>query len=74
MDEFGTLNKSNTKERVETAKYYLSVAESYGVPCCWWDNGTNCGPEQGEGFGLLDRKNLEWFYPDIVKALTGSVK
>lgn len=74
MDEFGTLNKSNTKERVETAKYYLSVSESYGVPCCWWDNGTNCGPEQGEGFGLLDRKNLEWFYPEIVKALTSSVK
>lgn len=74
IDEFGSINKSNTKDRIEIAKYYLSVAEKYGVPCCWWDNGSNCSPDQGEGFGLLNRKTLEWFYPDLVKALTGSVK
>lgn len=74
MDEFGTINKSNTKERIEIAKYYLSVSESSGVPCCWWDNGSDCGPEQGEGFGLLNRKKTEWFFPEIVKALTSSVK
>ncbi|MBQ7980692.1 MAG: cellulase family glycosylhydrolase [Oscillospiraceae bacterium] len=74
MDEFGTINKSNTDERIEIAEYYLSVAEKYGVPCVWWDNGTNCSPKDGEGFGLLNRKTLKWYYPDIVKALVNAVK
>ncbi|MCH5192901.1 MAG: cellulase family glycosylhydrolase [Oscillospiraceae bacterium] len=74
LDEFGYINKSNTKERVEIIKYYLSVTEKYGIPCCWWDNGANCLPADGEGFAILDRRNLKWYYPDIVKALTESVK
>ena len=74
MDEFGTINKSNTDDRIEIAKYYLSVAEKYGVPCVWWDNGSNCGPKDGEGFGLLNRNTLKWNYPDLVKALTNAVK
>lgn len=74
MGEFGTINKSNTAERVEIAKYYLSVANKYGIPCCWWDNGTICSPSEGEGFGLLNRKTLEWYYPEIVKALIDPTK
>ena len=74
MDEFGTINKNNVEERIKIAEYYLSVAEKYGVPCVWWDNGTKCPPSDGEGFGLLDRKTLKWNYPDIVKALTNAVK
>lgn len=71
MGEFGTINKNNTSERVKIAKYYLSVAKKYGIPCCWWDNGTITYEEGNEGFGLLNRKTLEWYYPDIVKTLTG---
>ncbi len=74
MDEFGTINKSNTADRIEVAKYYLSVAEKYGVPCVWWDNGTNCGPKEGEGFGLLNRDTLKWNYPELVEALVNAVK
>ena len=74
MDEFGTINKSNTSDRIEVAKYYLSVSEKYGVPCVWWDNGLTCGPKDGEGFGLLDRKNIKWNYADLVKALVNAVK
>ncbi|MBQ2823120.1 MAG: cellulase family glycosylhydrolase [Oscillospiraceae bacterium] len=74
MGEFGTMNKDNTKERIEIAKYYVSVANKYGVPCIWWDNGTICKPSDGEGFGLLDRRNLKWFFEDIVKALVNTAK
>ncbi len=74
MDEFGTMNKSNTDERIKIAEYYLSVAEKYGVPCVWWDNGTICLPKDGEGFGLLNRSTLKWYYPDLVKALANAVK
>lgn len=72
MDEFGVTDKGNTAERVKIVKYYLSTAEKYGVPCVWWDNGaTGTG---GEKFGLLNRKTLEWNYPEIVKALMDSTK
>ncbi len=74
MDEFGTMNKNNVDERIKIAEYYLSVAEKYGIPCVWWDNGTNCLPKDGEGFGLLNRNTLKWNYPDLVKALTEAVK
>lgn len=74
MDEFGSLNKDNTSDRVELVKYYLSTAEKYGVPCCWWDNNTICPPSEGEGLGLLDRATLKWFYPEIVKAIMETVK
>lgn len=72
IDEFGSVNKSNTDDRIEIAKYYLSAAEKYGVVCCWWDNGAaNVG---SENFGLLNRQTLEWFWPELVKAIVDSVK
>ncbi len=74
MDEFGSINKNNTSDRVELVKYYLSTAEKYGVPCCWWDNNSDCQPEENEGFGLLDRATLKWFYPEIVKAIMETVE
>ncbi|MCH5349936.1 MAG: cellulase family glycosylhydrolase [Oscillospiraceae bacterium] len=67
MGEFGTTNKSNTKVRAEIAKYYVSTAASYGVPCCWWDNGLTT--TTGEGFAIFNRKTLKWYFADIVKAL-----
>lgn len=66
MDECGALNKSNTKERAEWAKYYLSVAKKYGVPCCLWDDGGD--------FKLLNRNNIEWYYPAIIQAIIDTVK
>ncbi len=74
MDEFGSINKSNTSERVKLVKYYLSTAEKYGVPCCWWDNGTISSPKEGEGFALLNRQTLKWYYPTIVDAIMDTVK
>jgi endoglucanase len=72
MGEFGTLNKSNTSDRAAIAKYYLSVANKYGIPCCWWDNGITTEAQGTEGFALLNRSTLEWFYPEIVKALVST--
>lgn len=72
MTEFGTMNKSNTSERVKIAEYYLSVANQYGIHCCWWDNGSIAQGEGVEGFALLNRKTLKWYYPELVKALVNS--
>lgn len=74
MGEFGTLNKSNTEERVKIAEYYVSTAKKHGVPCVWWDNGSTAQASGSEGFGLLDRQKVEWFYPEIVKALVNAAK
>lgn len=72
IGEFGSVNKNNTAGRVEIAEYYVSSAKKYGVPCIWWDNNAfNVG---SENFGLFNRKNLEWVYPEIVKALVDSAK
>jgi len=73
MDEFGSINKNNTDERIKIAEYYLSVAKKYGVPCVWWDNNGFGIGSGNEGFGLLDRKTLKWKYPDLVKALINAV-
>ncbi len=74
LGEFGTINKSNTAAREEQAKYYVEAAEKIGVPCIWWDNGTKCSPSEGEGFGLLDRRNMKWWYDSIVDTLIDAAK
>lgn len=74
MGEFGTLNKSNTDERVKVAEYYVSTAKKYGVPCVWWDNGSIDQGSGKEGFGLLNRTKVEWYYSEIVKALVNAAK
>jgi endoglucanase len=68
LGEFGAMDKNNnTKSRVAWAEYYVKKAKEIGVPCIWWDNGDFVG--DGELFGLLDRFNSTWKYPEMVKAL-----
>ena len=62
ITEFASLDKDNTKERVEWAKCYMEEANRYGIPCIWWD----C-----REFALLDRENKIWKFPEIVEVLTG---
>ena len=73
VGEFGCMNKMNDEERVECVTYYLSVAEQYGVPCIWWDNGAFVG--DGENFGLLDRELIpEWKFQSIIDAIMATAK
>ncbi|MCL2015987.1 MAG: glycoside hydrolase family 5 protein [Defluviitaleaceae bacterium] len=69
MGECGARNKGdNTADRTAWAKYYTATAKKYNVPCVWWDNGIFTGSEKTEIFGLMDRANVKWAYPDVVKA------
>lgn len=72
LGEFGAMDKDNTEARVLWAEYYIQKATEKGVPCIWWDNGAFEG--DGELFGLLDRRKLEWQYPEIVEALMSGLK
>ena len=68
MDEFGALNKSeNTQDRVNFTAWYVAAASARGITCFWWDN--HNFTNQGERFGLIDRRTCEWVYPDIVRAI-----
>ena len=70
IGEFGAMNKDNEAERVQWAEYYVGKAREYGIPCIWWDNGAFEG--DGENFGLLNRRELTFTYPDLLKALIES--
>lgn len=68
LGEFGAMNKNgNTAARVDWAEYYVSKAAEKGIPCIWWDNGAFEG--NGENFGLLNRFDCTWRYPEVVEAL-----
>jgi endoglucanase len=68
MDEFGALDKGgNTQARVNFTAYYVASASARGITCVWWDNHAFSG--SGEKFGLINRANLIWAYPDIVLAI-----
>lgn len=56
IDEMGVVYKDNPKARYEWARTYVSLAAQYGMPCCWWDNGTTTVGT--ESFGLIDRRKL----------------
>lgn len=70
IGEFGAMNKDNEQERVQWAEYYVGKAREYGIPCVWWDNNAFNG--NGENFGLFNRRELNFPYPDLLKALIDS--
>ncbi len=74
ITEYGSVSKNfpgseerNDAENVKWVNYYLNRARNSGIPCIWWDNGNYYG--SGERFGILDRRNLKWYVPDLVKAI-----
>ena len=67
MGEFGAMNKENEEARAQWAEFYVSYAKSKGIPCIWWDNGVFTG--DGELFGLINRNNNTFPYPNILAAL-----
>ena len=67
IGEFGALNKNNLQDRVDFAAYYTAAASIRNIPVVWWDNAAFNGT--GENFGLLQRANCTWPYPEIVDAM-----
>lgn len=74
MSEFGFINKNNADECAKAAKYFIRKANSYGIPCCWWDNGVTKASKNGESFGLIDRRTLKWTRSKVSKAVVSAAK
>nr|AGS53793.1 glycoside hydrolase family 5 [uncultured bacterium contig00039] len=70
IGEFGAMNKNNEATRAAWAQYYVGYARSKGIPCVWWDNGVTTG--SGELFGILNRNNNTWVYPQVVTAMVNA--
>ncbi len=72
IGEFGAMNKNNLKQRTDWANFYVKSAKAKGIPCIWWDNGVING--DGELFGLLDRINYTFYYPELVNAMMKGIQ
>lgn len=66
IGEFGATNKDNNADRILWAEGYCSKAASYGMSYFIWDNGATGVGE--ENFGVIDRKNLKLYFPDVFEA------
>ncbi|MBR1739254.1 MAG: glycoside hydrolase family 5 protein [Ruminococcus sp.] len=64
IGEYGSVNKDNIDDRVQCMTDYLTLAKQYGVPCIWWDNYARIG--NGENFGLLNRAEYDWYFPELI--------
>ncbi|MCL2638197.1 MAG: glycoside hydrolase family 5 protein [Oscillospiraceae bacterium] len=70
MGEMGCVNKDNPEDRIRWTQYYTSVAAAHGVPCVWWDNGIKeKSRADEESFGIMNRRDLDWWYPEIAQAM-----
>lgn len=61
IGEFGSVNKNNYAERTGYTEYYIDSAKKRGITCFMWDEGSK------KNFGMLNRNDLTWYFPDIVE-------
>ena len=71
ITEFGVMNKGNAEGRQQCIEDYLTAAKAINVPCVWWDNNAKSGP--GENFGLLNRREGGWYFPEVVEKIMSIV-
>lgn len=71
ITEFGVMNKGNVEGRLQCIEDYLTAAKAINVPCIWWDNNARSG--SGEKFGLLNRAEGGWYFPEVVKKIQSIV-
>lgn len=74
MGEFGFLNKDNEAECVKAAQYYIKKANSYGIPCIWWDNGVQKVTDEEESFAIFDRNTGKQTRAKLCAAIVKAAK
>jgi len=68
IGEYGARAKGdNLQARVTYAAYYTCAASARNIPTVWWDNHAFKG--SGELFGIFNRINCEFTYPEIAEAI-----
>jgi endoglucanase len=70
IGEMGCLNKGdNADARAAWADYYTKQAAERNIPCIWWDNGVRSGTGATESFAIMNRRETDWWYPEIAEAM-----
>ncbi|MBN2351419.1 MAG: glycoside hydrolase family 5 protein [Spirochaetales bacterium] len=75
LGEFCADNKDNLADRIRFAQASVRLARERGIACFWWDAGGECGPDTKHnrnyysGGSLLDRRKLQWLFPELNDAL-----
>ncbi|MFH1512566.1 MAG: glycoside hydrolase family 5 protein [Bacillota bacterium] len=73
IGEYGARDKGgNLKDRADFVAYYVAAAGARGILCFIWDNHAFTGG--GELFGLLDRNNNTFVYPEILQSMMAYVR
>ena len=71
IGECGSVNKNNLGDRVKHMEYYIKSAKKRGITCFLWDNNITDGDSP---FGLLNRSDCSWYYPELVDAAMKGLK
>ncbi|MCL1996005.1 MAG: cellulase family glycosylhydrolase [Defluviitaleaceae bacterium] len=78
LGEMGALNRDNLQSRVDWTYFYTRHAGSMGIPVIWWDNGRSYGvslyPADGDFFGILERSDNTFPFPEIIDALLRAIE
>jgi endoglucanase len=68
IGEMGTVNKNNTYDRIEWAKYYVKKARQFHMSVIVWDNNIYDNTKgAAEIFGHFHRDTLEWEIEELME-------
>lgn len=73
IGEYGATNKNNLKDRTAWFTYFVHESTSGGMIPILWDNNAPVNSNPQEAFGFFDRKNLSWYFPEILDAIVSAV-
>lgn len=66
IGEFGCANKNNIDQITSWAKYYVEKCTGYGIPCIWWDNGSQ--------YKIYNRRTLKVSELDLLNTMIAASK
>jgi len=74
LGEWGSTAAMPIEERIDQATYIIKKARNLGIPCFWWECGWKESEGANENFPLFDRHNMQWAFPDLLKAIMECVQ
>lgn len=66
VGEFGCADKGNMDQIISWAKYYVESCTAKGIPCIYWDNGSQ--------YKIFNRRTLKVAEPELLKTMVAASK
>ena len=74
LGEWGNTSTLSIEDRVDQATYIVSKAAAMNIPCYRWESGWYDWEPSNESFGIFDRENMKWVWPEILEAEMNAIK